>query len=105
MTPQEMIDVIQAHADGKQIEMRRQDESSDWCWIAAPVWNFSLWDYRVKQPAALRPHWPVLAHDTQLDIYLVEDVLFPTVEEAREFYPNRLRVIRLATEYPPVMLP
>lgn len=47
----EMIDVMQAAANGKPIEARRAElpgGSSVWIQVANPSWNWKLYDYRVK---------------------------------------------------------
>lgn len=47
MTHDEMIAVIQAHKNGKKIQLRRKG-SSDWTPSAGPGWDFVRFDYRVK---------------------------------------------------------
>lgn len=156
MTPQEMIDVIQAYADGKEIERRSTGNArpKDWTPITTPAWNFASNDYRVKPPAAmwqyyfmnvncttqseydknckcwwdegtgpcseaeyghynigltwrpanlpvtLRPHYPALIRSPMLS-HSVTSVLFASEDDARHI----IGFVRLATEYPPVMLP
>lgn len=47
MNHQEMIDVIQAHKEGKEIECRPKGESH---WTTAyPSWQFNLCEYRIKR--------------------------------------------------------
>lgn len=53
MTPEKMIEVIQAHADGKQIECRQQGRPSwharsSWHAVTDPIWNFEEYEYRIK---------------------------------------------------------
>lgn len=106
MKPQEMIDVIQAYIDGKQIQMCEWLKT-DWndCKLLSPMFDFCHYEYRVK-PAALRPHWPALLECRGIDYQVVGDTLFATEADARKYYnPPSVKVIRLATEYPPVMLP
>lgn len=100
MTPQEMISVIQAHADGKQIQMCRKGEDR-WldCVPPSPLFDFMNTNYRVKPPA-LRPHWPALVRSPIMS-HSVTGVLFASDDEARDV----IGFVRLATEYPPVMLP
>ena len=47
MTEQEMIDVLQAHIDGKQIQYRRVNMGGEWA-NEKPYWDFDHFDYRVK---------------------------------------------------------
>jgi hypothetical protein len=51
MTHDEMIEVIQAHKDGKVIQFKRNCGVCDWTSLAkvkSPHWNFSAVKYRVK---------------------------------------------------------
>lgn len=57
MTHDEMIAVIQAHKEGKQIQSRRGDW---WIDIFEPSWDFSKYDYRIKpEPPKPREWWIV----------------------------------------------
>ena len=108
MTPQEMIDVIAAYRDGKPIEFTRFDSNgmpTGWLPISSPSFNFMANDYRVK-PVALRPHWPAVLNVRSVGM-TVSDMLFPDVDSAKTQFctSSGLTVVRLATEYPPVMLP
>lgn len=160
MTPQEMIDVIQAHADGKQIQMHPKEDPV-WfdCKPPSPTFDFHRYEYRVKPAApamwqyywknaaccavgasdanckcwwhegtgpaasarhddsicmkwrpakqpALRPHWSALIRCRGVNPPVMGDTLFATEDEARAHYTSMdVTTIRLATEYPPVMLP
>lgn len=97
MTPQEMIDVITAFRDGKPVETN--DGGSDWWPVLSPQFNFHRYNYRVKPPA-LRPHWPALVRSIIMQ-HTVTSALFASDAEASHI----LGFVRLATEYPPVMLP
>ena len=158
MKPQEMIDVIQAYADGKSIETN--DGGPDWWPVLSPQFNFSRFTYRVKPaapamwqyyrrnyecfaldandddckcwwdegtgpaasarhddkshitwrpanlpaPVALRPHWPAVVISSNPDgttRYSISALLFAKPEDLI----GKDGVLRLATEYPPVMLP
>lgn len=51
MTHDEMIAVIQAHKDGKQVQHRRKLGRPENQWgdsLVGPGWNFAEYDYRVK---------------------------------------------------------
>jgi hypothetical protein len=51
MTHDEMIEVIQAHKDGKVIQFKRNCGVCDWTSLAkvkSPHWNFSAVKYRIK---------------------------------------------------------
>ena len=55
-TYDEMIAVMQAARDGKQIEWRRHS-GGDWE-QTTPVWNWNVCDYRIKPEPKLRPWKP-----------------------------------------------
>lgn len=47
-TLQEKIAVMQAFADGKTVEGRYANGSNEWGESINPVWDWSLYEYRVK---------------------------------------------------------
>lgn len=101
MTPQEMIDVITAFRDGKPVETN--DGGLDWWPVLSPQFNFHRYSYRVKPPE-LRPHWPAVVVSSKPDgtiAYSVSNMLFAKPEDLI----GKDGALRLATEYPPVMLP
>ncbi len=64
MTHDEMIAVIQAHKDGKQIQ-RRFNGAGSFPWEDLKVgdyWNFTDWDYRIK-PEEKKPRELVVVID------------------------------------------
>ena len=103
MTPQEMIDVIAAYRDGKQIQAQPAGICGDevpWKTCRCPDFNFPEYNYRIK-PAALRPHWPAIVR-SPFNYFTTTATLFADEASCRE---NVIGFVRLATEYPPVMLP
>ena len=46
MTPTEMIDVLKAYEEGKEIEIY---DGRAWIKCNPPLWNFATFNYRVKQ--------------------------------------------------------
>lgn len=103
MTPKEMIEVLQAYEAGKEIEFR--DEVGRWRPCShqeGPRWNFALYDYRVKpEEKKLVPHWPAIIHEARKRTF-VTDSIHPTEANARSTFGSSF--VRLATEYPPIML-
>jgi hypothetical protein len=62
MTHDEMIAVIQADKDGKEIQYRMKHPSYTWYKCEpVPMWNFCECDYRVKPKP--REFWVLLAAD------------------------------------------
>lgn len=48
MTVDQMIEVLQAHKNGKQIEYQNKNSNS-WIECTNPIWSFSQCNYRIKQ--------------------------------------------------------
>lgn len=57
MTDKEIIAVVQAHSEGKQIQFL-DNHFKDWldCNDNGPAWDFSSYDYRVKPEKKIRPY-------------------------------------------------
>lgn len=49
MTIDKKIEVMQAYKDGAEIECRHV-RAGDWRYIPDPIWNWSEYDYRIKEP-------------------------------------------------------
>ena len=49
MTPKEIINVVQAFEEGKEIEYEYKNINQSWITTKDPTWNFKTFDYRVKQ--------------------------------------------------------
>ncbi len=99
MTYDEMAAIIKAAIRGETIEYRYK-ACADWHVAEKPQFDFINNEYRIK-PAEpkLVPHWPALCGD---GTYVwVSGMVFPNLEAAKKY--SRC-VIRLATEYPPIML-
>ena len=58
MTDKEIIEVIQAHSEGKQIQFRNKLFIPVWtdCVDNEPSWDFCTRDYRVKPEKKTRPY-------------------------------------------------
>ena len=55
MTTQEMIDVLKAYQEGKEIEVKYiTSDDNDWIITAKPSFNFNMYEYRVKPEYKLR---------------------------------------------------
>lgn len=56
MTTEEMIKVMQAYANGSEIESRKKEPLGfPWVWCHTPIWDWSLFSYRIKQPVKWEP--------------------------------------------------
>ena len=58
MTPQEIIDVVTAFRDGKEIECKEKRYNGNWSANNAPQWDFSMFNYRIKSQPKFRPWKP-----------------------------------------------
>ena len=67
MTPKEIIDVVQAFEEGKEIEFQPKNKSYAWETINEPIWNFDFHNYRVKQKE--KELYQYLIHDQETNAY------------------------------------
>ena len=67
MTPKEIINVIQAFEEGKEIEYLGKHTNNKWRTVETPGWNFDLFDYRVKQKE--KELYQYLIHNPQINTY------------------------------------
>jgi len=102
MSPEEMIDVIQAHKDGEQIQFLYKTEkpSSDNCWLDAktPTWNFTSYNYRIKPKAPKTMH-QYLLYNTKDNKYICTSALYSSMEDAIEDYKNSCWTIVKRLDY------
>lgn len=100
MKTEQMVEVMQAHLAGKKVEIYNPDDDF-WEQIDNPAWNWCSFKYRIKkEEPKLVAHYPALIGGS--DGIYIADYIYPTFEAAKKMYS---RAIRLATEYPPIMLP
>jgi|GEM_PF-2548112 len=57
MTTEEMIEVMQAHFDGAEIECQERGWAHKWADTKYPSWNWSDNDYRVKASQKVLNHY------------------------------------------------
>ena len=76
MTPKEIINVVQAFEEGKEIEYREKNSNVPWKVASTPCWNFLNYNYRVKQK------------EKELYQYLVRNPLTNTYQATYKFYEN-----------------
>lgn len=57
MTDKEIVNVVQAHIEGKQIQYYNEN-LNEWfdCADNIPCWDFGSFDYRVKPESKVRPY-------------------------------------------------
>ena len=76
MTPKEIINVVQAFEEGKEIEYQPKNKSFSWITVYKPSWNFDSFDYRVKQK------------EKELYQYLLYNPKTKTYISSERFYEN-----------------
>jgi len=76
MTPKEIIDVVQAFEEDKEIEYLGKHTNNKWKTVETPSWNFDLFDYRVKQK------------EKELYQYLLYNPKTKTYISSERFYEN-----------------
>jgi hypothetical protein len=78
MNHDEMIKVIQAHKEGKQIQFL--DSLNEWCDNDSPSWNFHSITYRIKPEPKYRP-------------FTLQEAVAAELEGKRIYDRNTFRVI------------
>ena len=94
MTPQEMIDVLQAYKDGQILEYQQKTNSpalnKQWMICSRnPAWNFEVYNYRIKKKQQKELYRYLIKNYTHTSntIYYYECLqYFSSIEEAKEFY-------------------
>ena len=91
-TTKEMIAVMQAHADGKEIESANNSLTDKiWYYTRDPIWNWSENDYRVKQAPEYVPFtfedWEVMVDG------IVKHKTKPIIEKLTSFCDESVNAI------------
>jgi hypothetical protein len=96
--PQDLFEALEM---GKIVEVRAAEEDYWFKWLGVN-WD-ATFEYRIREPE-LVPHWPAVIKEEYS--YWISDNLFASLEEAKErFEDYGSRVVRLAKEYPAILLP
>lgn len=69
----EMIEVMQAHEQGKVVEWRHMSSENYWQTVTTTVWNWQAFDYRIKPPEtepAPTHEWVVCEVETDTGLYV-----------------------------------
>ena len=106
MSPQEMIDVIQAHTHGKQIEFLHKTENplSKNCWIIAktPTWNFTSYNYRIKPKAPKTMYQYLLYSPSQQ--YVNTSGFYSSTEDVFKDYKNSCWTVIKRLDYTQIII-
>ena len=90
MTPTEMIEVIKAYEEGKDIEIWNGHE---WIKCVSPLWNFALYNYRVKQKEKVVYQY-LYSDGLNPPMYRASIGFYETIEKAQSYLTHPLQVIR-----------
>jgi len=94
MTPQEMIDVLQAYKDGQILEYQQKTNSpalnKQWMICSRnPAWNFDIYNYRIKKEQQKEFYKYLIknyTHNSNTIYYYDSPQYFSSIEKAKEFY-------------------
>lgn len=100
MTPQEMIDVIQAHKDGKQIQYQIHDwKNTRWEDVTIhPCWDFGRTNFRIKPKTPKTMHEYLLCN-TSNNKYISTSAFYSSMEDALKDYKNSYWTIVKRLDY------
>ena len=60
MTTREKMEIMQAYLDGKAIQMKFSNSPDEEPWHdcdSEPVWDWLVWDYRIRPHEKFTPEW------------------------------------------------
>lgn len=92
MTPKEIIGVLVAFEEGKEIEFLGKHTNSKWRTVEKPCWNFDLFDYRVKQQDKVLYQW--LIYNSTMNIYLTTTRFFENETELQSDLTSNHKIIQ-----------
>ncbi len=97
-----MIDVIQAHKDGEQIEFKIKTTTpsvnKNWSESPYPTWNFTSYDYRIKPKTPKTMHEYLLCN-TSNNKYISTSAFYSSMEDALKDYKNSYWTIVKRLDY------
>ena len=92
MTPQEIINVVQAFEEGKEIEYLGKHTNNKWRTVETPGWNFDLFDYRVKQKE--KELYQYLIYDKPSNIYHTTSRFYENAFDLQSNLSNNWEIIQ-----------
>ena len=92
MTPKEIINVVQAFEEGKEIEYQPKNKSYPWDTITKPSWNFDHHNYRVKQKE--KELYQYLVHNPQTNIYQATIKFYENSFDLQSELPSDWKIIQ-----------
>ena len=92
MTPKEIINVVQAFEEGKEIEYLGKHTNNKWRTVETPGWNFDLFDYRVKQKE--KELYQYLIHNPQTNLYKTTYKFYENSFDVQSELPSDWKIIQ-----------
>jgi len=107
MTPQEMIDVIQAYKNEQILEYQPKTDSpalsKQWMICSKnPTWNFAVYNYRIKKKQQKELYRYLIknyTHNSNTIYYYKSLQYFSSIEEAKEFYTHYKSMVIKRLDY------
>jgi hypothetical protein len=94
------VELFRLHKEGKKIEIQCESLWLPWPGIG---WGRYSKFRLVEEEEEQVPHWHAVVQTDPTSLYLMTSNLFTDADESIEYWGDQF--IRLATEYPPIMLP
>ncbi len=92
MTPKEIIDVVQAFEEGKEIEYREKNSKIPWKVASTPCWNFHNYNYQVKQKE--KELYQYLIYDKPSNIYHTTSRFYENAFDLQSNLSNNWEIIQ-----------
>lgn len=92
MTPQEIINVIKAFEDGKEIEFQPINKSYSWVKINEPVWDFNTFNYRVIQKE--KELYQYLIYNSRLNNYQTTFRFYQNIYDLQSALTSEWKIIQ-----------
>ena len=106
MSPQEMIDVIQAYKDGKQIVFSFKTNDSlftnDWVNIETPIWNFEQYNYKVISKTPKTMYQYLLCSSSKY--YIPTNEFYSNIKDATEDYIGSIWTVVKQLDYTQIII-
>lgn len=98
MTPQEIINVVKAFEEGKEIEVTlrsiEKDINSKWAITKKPVWNFNTFTYRVIQKQKEKELYQYLIYNSKLNKYQTTFGLYQNIYDLQSELTSDWKIIQ-----------
>lgn len=92
MTPKEIINVLQAFEEGKEIEYREKNSKIPWKVASTPCWNFHNYNYQVKQKE--KELYQYLIYDKPSNIYHTTSRFYENAFDLQSNLSNNWEIIQ-----------